>query len=159
MQKLTTFIGYITAFAIVVSAVFKIEHLPGAGTALLLTGLLLGIYFPIFILSKMSEKSDGKILLSHIAAALSASIINFGITFRIWHFAGADILLLIGLGSFSLIVIPMLYFQHIKDAKSDKIWIGFGALGLQFLYWVFFVNCFIGKVRQYYWRWGSFVYF
>ena len=130
MKTATSIIGYITAFAIMVAAVFKFEHFSGAGTALMLTGFLLSIYFPVFVIDKMSDFTEGKILPSIIAAALSASLISLGITFRLWHWTGAAALLILGLGGFSLIFIPMQWAQKRKGAGTDNIMTGAGALGL-----------------------------
>jgi hypothetical protein len=129
VKKATIIIGFITALSITTADVFKFTHLPGAGTALYLTGLLLSVFFALFILDKMSEMSGGRTLPSHIAAALSAMLCGLGVTFRIWHWPGADVLLILGLCCFSLVFIPMLLIQKSKDAGADNIRNGAAALG------------------------------
>lgn len=129
MKKASNIIGYITAFLIVVTAIFKFEHLPGAGFLLCLTGLILGIYFPVFIIDKMRKKTNS-IALSSIPAAISSSLISFGIVFRLWHWPGASILFTLGFACFSLVFIPMLYQQRSKETPGNLVINIAGAIGL-----------------------------
>src|SRR6185369_6198880 len=107
MKKLAVPLGYATALAIMVTSVFKFEHFPGAEVALYSTGLLLALYFPVYLLDKMSESSEGKISAANISAALSACLIDLGVTFRIWNWPGKDPLLIFGLTFFSLVFVPL----------------------------------------------------
>jgi hypothetical protein len=130
MKKLTNIIGYITALAIMVTAVFKFEHFSGAGALLNFTGLLLGIYFPVYVLDKMSESAGGKLLPLYAVAALCASLTELGITFRLSHWPGAGILLTAGLTGFSLIFLPWLLVWRRKHDDSNNLADVAGALGL-----------------------------
>jgi hypothetical protein len=130
MKTIKISISYIAAVCIMVAAVFKFNHLPGAGALLGINGLLLSIYFPLFIIDKMGEKTDGRILPSHIAAALSASLIDLGITFKLWFWDGASILLISGLVTFSLVFIPMLLIQKSKQPNPDNFMNAAGAFGI-----------------------------
>lgn len=130
MKKATNSIGYITAFAIVVTSVFKFEHFPGAGAMLCLTGLILSVYFPVFIIDRMNEKNEGKTSNASVTAAISSSLISLGIVFRLWHWPGANILFTLGFVCFSLVFIPMLFMQRSKEAGADTILNLSGASGL-----------------------------
>lgn len=130
MKNATHYIGYITAFAITVTAVLKFTHLPGAGEALSITGLLLGIYFPVFIIAKAKQKTQGRTLPSHVAAAICVSLMELGITFRLGHWPGASLLLVLGLAGFSLVFIPILLIQKSKETGADHIMNWSGGLGL-----------------------------
>jgi len=128
-MKNANIVGFLTAFSIMVTAVFKFNHFTGAGAALCFTGLLLGIYFPVFIIAKMQERSGGQTLPAHVAAAMCASLTDLGITFRLQHWPGASILLVLGLAGFSLLFIPLLLVQKSKEGES-KIMNGIGAIGI-----------------------------
>lgn len=130
MKKTTNIIGYLAAFAVAITAAFKFNHMEGAGMVMIITTLFLSIYFPVFILDKMRDSVEGKISPAHIVAALCASIINLGIVFKFIHWPGAGILLTVGLASFSLIFVPMLFIQKSKQAGANNIMNGAGAIGL-----------------------------
>ena len=130
MKKLTTISGFISALAVTIAMVFKFNHFPGAGTALFIAGLLIGIYFAIYIIDRMNEKSESGLFPVSIVAAICVLFINFGITFRIWHWAGANVLLALGLIGFSIIFIPMFWLHKSKQPNFDKVMYSAGALGL-----------------------------
>ena len=130
MKKAANIIGFVSAFSAMIAASFKFNHFPGAETTLYLTGLLLSIYFPAYIIAKMSEKSEGRIRSAHIVAALAASLTDLGITFRIWHWPGAAVLLTLGLTIFSFVFLPLLLILRSKEAGTDNMRNAAGALGL-----------------------------
>ena len=107
MKKITIITGYVAAFAMMLTCIYKLQHWPGAGSVMAITGLFLSFYFPAYIIEKMQEKSEGKILSSHIAAAISAALTNAAIVFKIQHWNGAGILIVLGLTTFSLVFIPL----------------------------------------------------
>jgi hypothetical protein len=131
MKKTTYILGYFAAFATVISTVWKLNHLPYAGALIAGALILLSIYFPLFILDKMSDSGEGKTSPVHIVAALCAFIIILGIVFKlIDHLHLAGTLLTIGLVGFSLIFIPMLFIQKSKQAGANNLMNGAGAVGL-----------------------------
>jgi hypothetical protein len=129
MKRTANIIGYIAAVAMMVAAVLKIAHLPGAAPALCISGLMLGIYFPVYIIDKVYS-TGAMVLPVHIALALSVFIIDFGVTFRLWYLPGSAILLTLGLLGFSLVCVPMLWMQQIRKANAYKAMYTAGALGL-----------------------------
>ena len=130
MKKSALILGYIAAVSITIASVFKMLHFPGAGITLLITGLFFGIYFPVYILSKLAESNNGNSNTSHYIAALSAALIDVGVTFKIWHFSGAGICLVLGIGLFALLFIPMIYLHRSKQAGTDSLMNISGSLGL-----------------------------
>jgi hypothetical protein len=130
MKKITFIIGFISALITVTSAVFKINHYPYAGEVLVVGLGLLSLYFPLYILDKMSDGAGGKTLPVHIVAAICAAAINLGLLFKLEHWPGASILLTIGLGGFSLLFVPMWFVEKSNTEGSNKLANVAGALGL-----------------------------
>lgn len=130
MKELTTVSGFISALAIMIAMVFKFNHFSGAGPLLSIAGLLTGIYYAVYIIDRMNEKSESGLLPSSITAAICVLLVDFGITFRIWHWTGANILLTLGLGGFALIFIPIFWLHKSKQPNFDRIMNTAGALGL-----------------------------
>jgi hypothetical protein len=130
MKKTTYIIGYIAAFAVGIATVFKINHLSYTGTIVAIAWTLMSIYFYFYILDKMGDSSGGKILLVNIVAAFCATFIDIGILFKLEHWPLATILIALGLAGFSLVFLPLLYFQKSKEAGTNNLMNGAGALGL-----------------------------
>lgn len=129
MKKLTTISGFISALAIMIAMVFKFNHFPGAGTTLWIAGLLTGIYFAVYIIDRMNENNE-ELMPSSIVAAFCVLLLDFGITFRINHWTGANILLTLGLAGFAIIFISMFWLHKSKQPNFDKVMYTGGALGL-----------------------------
>jgi hypothetical protein len=129
VKKATIIIGFLTGLSITTAELVKFTHLPGARVMLYTTGLLLSVFFALFILDKMKE-TDGRTFPSHIAAALSAMFTDLGITFRINHWAGADMFLITGLLCFSLLFIPLIFIQRSREGGTNNARNAAGAMGL-----------------------------
>jgi hypothetical protein len=113
MKKALNSVGFGAAFLLFATVVMKSNHLPGAGIVMALSGFAISIYLPFFILYK--DRSTAKIL-----GAVSASLINLGITFKFQHWPGAGVMLVLGLTSFALIFIPMLLKEKQAEESSER---------------------------------------
>lgn len=120
MKKSLNIVGYIAGLLMFTTVVFKINHFPGAGAAMILAGVGLSIYLPFFLLYKPGEESNAGTNRVGIAGAISASIINLAITFKFQHWPGTGVLMTLGIVSFGLIFIPMLLRKKIKEGGSDR---------------------------------------
>jgi GldL N-terminal domain len=130
MKKTTYIIGYIAALVSAVATFFKMTHLPLTGAIIATALLLVSIYIPLFIIDKARDSAEGKTSAAHIVGALCAFLITLGVLFRIQHWPLAGTMLTVGLVGFSLIFLPMLYFQKSKQAGVNNLMNGAGALGL-----------------------------
>jgi hypothetical protein len=130
MKKATYIIGYIAALAVGTATVFKMYHFSYTGTIITIAWTLMCIYFYFYILDKMGDSSGGKILLVNIVAAFCATFIDIGILFKLEHWPLATILIALGLAGFSLVFLPLLYFQKSKQAGANNLMNAAGALGL-----------------------------
>lgn len=130
MKKAAINFGYLAALGMATTCIFKFQHWPGAAAIMVLTAAVLSIYFPVCIIDKLRELSDGKTLPSHIALAITVSVTNMGIAFKIHHWPGASILLVLGIGGFSLVYVTLLFIEKLKQYLADYLMYAGGCLGL-----------------------------
>jgi hypothetical protein len=131
MKQLSNFVGYVAAFAALVATVFKFQHWPGAGMLLTLTGILLALYFPLFLIDRCSEAAQGRILGWHVVGALCLGLLQLGITFKINHWPGASMLILAGVGCAVLFAIA-LYMARSKEEGHTLLMNGSATLAIIF---------------------------
>jgi hypothetical protein len=79
-----------------VGVLFKIQHYPGASLLLLLSLTVLSIIYLVRAFLTYQNIS-GLSKVSYIVSSLGRSILMIGIIFKIQHFLGASLLLLVGL--------------------------------------------------------------
>ncbi len=120
MKKSINIVGFIAALLMFTSLVTKINHLPGAGIAMAMAGFALSIYLPFFLLYKPGEASDTGKNVAGVIGAISASVINLGITFKFQHWPGAGVMIVLGISTFALVFIPMLLRKKLKGEESER---------------------------------------
>ena len=123
--------GFIAALLMFSTVVMKTNHLPGAAAFMVLSGVGLSIYLPFFLLYRPGEGSNTTNT-AGIIGAISASVINLGITFKFMHWPGAGVMIVLGLTTFALIFMPMLLRKKLKGEASERktIMNTMGASGL-----------------------------
>lgn len=132
MKKSINIVGFMTALLMFATVILKSNHLPGAGIAMVLSGFGLSIYLPFLLLRRPGEESNSRATAAGIVGAISASILNLGITFKFQHWPGAGVMIVLGLTIFALIFIPMLLRSMLKGETSERktIMNTLGATGL-----------------------------
>ena len=120
MKKSLNVVGFIAALLMFSTVVMKSNHLPGAEIVMVLSGVAVSIYLPFFLLYKPGEESNAKKNTVGVLGAISASILNLGITFKFMHWPGAGVMIVLGLTSFALIFIPMLLRKKLKGEPSER---------------------------------------
>lgn len=130
MKNATIIFGFITVLLITTTVAFKLTHLPGAGVLLTCTGILLSVYYALHVLDLLNEKNGTITKAIKFTAVLCLVCVELGITFRINHWPFANLLLVAGLLTFSLVLIPQFYFQATKAPHSDIVRNISGALAL-----------------------------
>jgi len=130
MKKVTYLVGYFAAFATATATVFKLTHLEFTGIVILIAMTFMTIYFFFYIIDKMSDASDGKILPIHYLLSFCAVFLNMGVLFKFEHWPMASILLTIGLVGLSLIFFPLLLIQKSKIPGTNNIMNIAGSAGL-----------------------------
>jgi hypothetical protein len=129
MKKLTFSLGYFTALTIATYTAFKYFRWPGAYIIMISSFILLALYLPIFILEKV-KSAERKIGLVHIIGALCTSVLIISILFRFMHWSGSVLLIIIGILTFCLVFIPLLFYQKSRKEKANFLMNLAGSLGL-----------------------------
>jgi hypothetical protein len=133
MKKLVCIIGYATSVLMALYTIFKFSRFPGAWILMIALGLLLAIYFPLQILDRVRNSVEGKIYPVHVIGALCSSIIIIAILFKFQHWTGSVTLFNIGLLTFSLLFIPMLFYHRSNKGKTNYLMNGVGAIGFSLI--------------------------
>lgn len=120
MKKRLNVMGFIAALLVFSTVVMKSNHLPGAGIVMVLAGISLSIYLPFFLLYKPGETSNSEKNTVGVVGAISASILNLGITFKFMHWPGAGVMIVLGLTFFALVFMPMLLRKKLKGEASER---------------------------------------
>ncbi|TAH01044.1 MAG: hypothetical protein EAZ15_07920 [Sphingobacteriales bacterium] len=130
MRKISNLLGYFTALLITLTAIIKLQDLPGAKISLTLSGVLMSIYLFFYIVTTLSEKNNHHNKLTHYLLASAACWLNLGITASYLHFHFANNIILVGVVIFSLLYAPLLFIEKIKVKESNKIMLGSGIFGM-----------------------------
>jgi hypothetical protein len=115
------------------AAMFKIQHWPGAGIMLTLGALILAfVFMPSALGVLWKETRSGKKLVLFISAFLSAGFFITGILFKIQHWNGAAVFLLMTGVTVVFLLIPSILAASLQDPESKRerpVYIS-GAIGL-----------------------------
>lgn len=119
MKKFMYIIGFITTVAMTMGVTFKILHMPGAeqlfnfgffGFTLLFLPMVTWDRFKTTIHGALTER------LRLLFGFLSAVTIGTSVVFKLFHYTGADVALLIGISLFSFGFLPFLFFSLYKKS-------------------------------------------
>jgi hypothetical protein len=108
--------GLISSVIFLLGILFKVMHWPGAGIALSVGLLMLGIIFlPSLIFAKISDdKGEGK-RAAYLVGLFAGLFYIAGFLFKIMHWPGAGLIILVGLILFAVIFIPLFAVVHYKN--------------------------------------------
>lgn len=108
--------GLISSVIFLLGILFKVMHWPGAGIALSVGLLMLGIIFlPSLIFAKISDdKEEGK-RAAYLVGLFAGLFYIAGFLFKIMHWPGAGLIILVGLILFAVIFIPLFAVVHYKN--------------------------------------------
>ncbi|MBI5540416.1 MAG: hypothetical protein HY951_10190 [Bacteroidia bacterium] len=125
--------GIISLILLGLATVFKIMHWPGSGIGFV-TGFttLFMVFFPLAVFTNFVYANKKQNLFLHIAALLGGMIFMIGVMYKIMHWPGSGIMIMIGYLFILLLFLPTLLIVHIKKAKSrkDKLIYILGALSI-----------------------------
>jgi hypothetical protein len=121
MKKMMYAIGLITAISMTMGLTFKILHMPGAEELFNFGffGLVL-VFLPMITIDRYKRNLHKALSerLRFVLGFLSAVLIGFSVLFKIFHYQGADVLLLVGISFFSFGFLPFLFFSMYKKSVS-----------------------------------------
>ena len=130
----SAFIGGIT---FMLGTLFKVQHWPGAGW-LLIAGniLLLFIFIPSLWYYKMNSTSDRKKRLVYLLGALSLILFLCGTFFKMFHWPGAQFLIITGSVSLVSVFLPIYTYREYKNSTHVKA--SFIYIIIAFMYFTLF---------------------
>ncbi len=136
MKKIMNISGISTVFLILVGAILKTLHMPGAAVVFILGGFTFAFLFlPILIIIKFKddESNTDKIVFSF--GLLLAMAIAIGFISKVMHWPGANILMYAGTIIFTILYVPIYFFTRIRRPEikfntiiNSVIMLAFGGI-------------------------------
>lgn len=123
MKKFMYILGTIAPTLMIIGAIFKVQHWPGASVLIVLGSFLLGaVYLPVFAMVSMrdtrkKEKRVNKTL--YVTGVISGFIFITGVLFKIMHWPGAGIALTLSVLLIVVLFIPVLVTHALKDKENQ----------------------------------------
>ncbi len=114
--------GMITGMITILGTLFKIQHWPGASILITLglAGLALG-FLPAFARYKIKEAKRKNESINKglwIGGIIAGMLVIFGTLFKIMHWPGASIALIISWSMLALVVLPLLVLNQLKQSEQ-----------------------------------------
>ncbi len=107
MKKIAYLSGGLSATALVLGALFKVQHWPGANVMLISGTLLMTFFFiPYFFYTQFTEQTEKKGKVISTLGLITAVLMATGAFFKLMHWPGATILI-IAFTFFFLIFLPL----------------------------------------------------
>lgn len=139
MKQKIYILGLVTAIIVFLGTLFKVNHWPGAAI-LLVVGItiLVFVFMPLALVSSYkAEGSKGKRLL-YIVTWLTAFIVFAAMLFKIQHWAGAGLLLLVSI-PFPFVVFLPVFLMTRPGKTNENI---YSTVSVLFLLMI--ISCFTG---------------
>ena len=123
MKKFMYILGTIAPSLLIIGAICKLQHWPGAGVLIVLGSFLLAaVYLPVFAMVSMRdtrkrEKKVNKTL--YVAGVITGFIFITGVLFKIMHWPGAGVSLTVSVLLTVVVFIPILVIHALKDKENQ----------------------------------------
>lgn len=126
MKKFIYISGTILLNLLLIGVILKVGHWPGASILISVSlTLLVVMFFPLALISSYKSEEDKSQLHLYIIAYMTIAIVLLGALFKIMHWPGAGIFLMIGIPLPFILFLPFYIRYHNKiKAKSDKNFFG-----------------------------------
>ena len=112
---------------------FKIQHWPGAGMLLTIGFLFIGfLMIPAMLITKLRNPEEKNLHTAYIIGALSLMFFLTGDLFKIQHWPGAGIMLVVGAIGLTTIFFPVYVTKAYKKAETIKASFLFLCVGIVF---------------------------
>ena len=141
MKKTMKISGVIAPIILAFGTLFKIEHWPGASILMVLGFFLLSfVFLPSAIYVSYKEVSNKTKKWTHFIGFLGTFFLSLSFLFKIMHWPGAGIAMMVGVTLICLIFLPMVLINKVRDKQIfiPKYIYVLGLLGLM-LYLVAFL--------------------
>ncbi len=129
MKKSVYFPGIACTILMLFGCMFKIMHWPGANIMLTISILLFCFYFlPAALMNSYKSQETPKHKTLHIITFIVFSICMMGVLFKVMHWPGAGVFLMIGLPLPFVLFLPVYLYSTRNEQKEDSM----NFLGLMF---------------------------
>lgn len=119
MRRTLKITGGITVALCLLGSLFKLQHWPGAGVLLLLALGFFGLVFiPLNIVMKFRDETEPTNRFIITFGFILGSIITIGFLFKIFHWPGANMMVLGSLGLFAAIFIPVYFITRYRNPET-----------------------------------------
>jgi hypothetical protein len=140
MKRMMYGLGVAAPVLVIIAALFKVNHWPG-GSVLITLGLFITgmVFLPLFVMVRIRDtrRMDEPVPLTlYLTGMISGMITILGTLFKVQHWPGASIMLMLGLAGLALGFLPAYARYRIRDAKSKNepinrgLWIGGVTAGI-----------------------------
>jgi hypothetical protein len=121
MKKIMIVLGSLSALFLSAGSILKLFHLPLASVLLLLGAAIAVLgFFPLFFYTSYKEQVSKKNILLSVTGYFTISLLIIGVLFRVQHWPGSDIALLIGQLLLFLLFLPLYLVNAYKKANETK---------------------------------------
>ncbi|MFY0674100.1 MAG: hypothetical protein JXQ87_11875 [Bacteroidia bacterium] len=127
MKKTASILGIIGGVTTILGTLFKVMHWPGAGIMLLVGLAITGLLFmPTALYVNYKSKEGIRDRATIIAGFAGGILLTFFALFKVMHWPGASMLLLISLGELILVFIPLYFVKSYRNPENR--WFDIGSL-------------------------------
>ena len=119
MKTQNQLLGMIAALVFIIGVAFKLEHFPGAQILMLLGAFLGIVYMLIYLIQETKTLTAGLEKVSGVIGAITMILVLAGFLFKISHWPGAGILIIIS-QVFLLISSTLIMIDSHREADVSK---------------------------------------
>ncbi len=122
MKQTMKISGILSTSLLMFASLFKLNHWPFANIMLILGFIILCLFFlpsANYVINK--ERKDGNLTWLLISAIIGSFGFFSGLLFKLMHWPGANILLLIGLSVLAFLFLPILLIYRLKKAENSNL--------------------------------------
>jgi hypothetical protein len=137
MKKVTFGFGLTSTFLLLAGTIFKLMHWPGANIMFIMGAVILAlIYLPLILRHKLKESPSNEALL-HISGFVGLAFTTVGSLFKIMHWPGASVLLMVGMGTLAFIYVPIYFYKRYQTSANKPITLSASLVAMTCLILVF----------------------
>lgn len=137
MKKVTFGFGLTSTFLLLAGTIFKLQHWLGANVMFMTGAVILAlIYLPLILHHKLKESPRNEALM-HISGFVGLAFTTVGSLFKIMHWPGAGMLLMIGMGTLAFIYVPIYFYKRYQTSANKPITLSASLVAMTCLILVF----------------------
>lgn len=137
MKKVTFGFGLTSTFLLLAGTIFKLLHWPGANIMVVLgASFLVLVYLPLILYYKLKESPRSEALM-HSMGFLGLGLTTLGTLFKIMHWPGAAMLLLVGLVVLAFGYVPLYFYKKYQSSVNKPITLSASLVAITCLILVF----------------------